>query len=123
MEKIIISIVAAVLIGLGTWNLNQTFNLSIEYILTLPTMTRTVAVDYLQGAQLNARVPIQTIATLALGEQLPVDISAILSTINRSVPIETLTPSSTFIRLAPIEIIKSLNIGAVSYTHLTLADE
>jgi len=30
MEKIIISIVAAVLIGLGTWNLNQTFNLSIE---------------------------------------------------------------------------------------------
>ena len=29
MEKIIISIVAAVLIGLGTWNLNQTFNLSI----------------------------------------------------------------------------------------------
>ncbi len=30
MEKIVISIVAAVLIGLGTWNLNQTFNLSIE---------------------------------------------------------------------------------------------
>jgi len=30
VEKIIISIVAAVLIGLGTWNLNQTFNLSIE---------------------------------------------------------------------------------------------
>ncbi len=30
MEKIIISIVAAVLIGLGTWNLNQTFNLSLE---------------------------------------------------------------------------------------------
>ena len=30
MEKVIISIVAAVLIGLGTWNLNQTFNLSLE---------------------------------------------------------------------------------------------
>ena len=30
MEKIIISIVAAVLIGLGTWNLNQSFNLSLE---------------------------------------------------------------------------------------------
>tara|TARA_R100000329_G_C7539120_1_gene190329 strand:+ start:400 stop:573 length:174 start_codon:yes stop_codon:yes gene_type:complete len=30
VEKIIISIVAAVLIGLGTWNLNQTFNLSLE---------------------------------------------------------------------------------------------
>ena len=30
MEIIIISIVAAVLIGLGTWNLNQTFNLSLE---------------------------------------------------------------------------------------------
>ena len=30
MEKTIISIVAIVLIGLGTWNLNQTFNLSIE---------------------------------------------------------------------------------------------
>ena len=30
MEKMIISIIAAALLGLGSWNLNQTFNLSIE---------------------------------------------------------------------------------------------
>ena len=30
MEKKIISIIAAALLGLGAWNLNQTFNLSIE---------------------------------------------------------------------------------------------
>jgi len=30
MEKMIISIIAAALLGLGAWNLNQTFNLSIE---------------------------------------------------------------------------------------------
>ena len=30
MEKMVISIIAATLLGLGAWNLNQTFNLSIE---------------------------------------------------------------------------------------------
>ena len=30
MEKMVISIFAAALLGLGAWNLNQTFNLSIE---------------------------------------------------------------------------------------------
>ena len=30
MEKMIISIIAAALLALGAWNLNQTFNLSIE---------------------------------------------------------------------------------------------
>ena len=30
MVKMIISIIAAALLGLGAWNLNQTFNLSIE---------------------------------------------------------------------------------------------
>ena len=30
MEKMVISIIAAALLGLGAWNLNQTFNLSIE---------------------------------------------------------------------------------------------
>ena len=30
MERMIISIIAAALLGLGAWNLNQTFNLSIE---------------------------------------------------------------------------------------------
>ena len=30
MEKMIISIIAAALLGLGAWNLNQTFNLSID---------------------------------------------------------------------------------------------
>ena len=30
MEKMEISIIAAALLGLGAWNLNQTFNLSIE---------------------------------------------------------------------------------------------
>ena len=29
MEKMVISIIAAALLGLGAWNLNQTFNLSI----------------------------------------------------------------------------------------------
>ena len=30
MERMIIGIVASAVIGLGAWNLNQTFNLSIE---------------------------------------------------------------------------------------------
>ena len=30
MERMIISIIAAALLGLGAWNLNQTFNLPIE---------------------------------------------------------------------------------------------
>ena len=30
MERMIISIIAAALLGLGAWNLNQPFNLSIE---------------------------------------------------------------------------------------------
>tara|TARA_R110002020_G_scaffold94937_5_gene228041 strand:+ start:245 stop:454 length:210 start_codon:yes stop_codon:yes gene_type:complete len=30
MEKMIVGIIASALIGLGAWNLNQTFNLSIE---------------------------------------------------------------------------------------------
>ena len=30
MEKMVISIIAAALLWLGAWNLNQTFNLSIE---------------------------------------------------------------------------------------------
>ena len=30
MEKMVISIIAAALLGLGAWYLNQTFNLSIE---------------------------------------------------------------------------------------------
>ncbi len=30
MERTIISIIAAALIGLGAWNLNQTFNLSLS---------------------------------------------------------------------------------------------
>jgi len=30
MEKMVITIIAAALLGLGAWNLNQTFNLSIE---------------------------------------------------------------------------------------------
>ena len=30
MEKMVISIIAAALLGLGAWNLNQTFNLSLE---------------------------------------------------------------------------------------------
>ena len=30
MERMVISIIAAALLGLGAWNLNQTFNLSIE---------------------------------------------------------------------------------------------
>jgi len=30
MEKTVVAIVASILIGLGAWNLNQTFNLSIE---------------------------------------------------------------------------------------------
>jgi small neutral amino acid transporter SnatA (MarC family) len=30
MEKMIIGIIASAVIGLGAWNLNQTFNLSIE---------------------------------------------------------------------------------------------
>ena len=30
MEKMVISIIVAALLGLGAWNLNQTFNLSIE---------------------------------------------------------------------------------------------
>ncbi len=30
MERMIIGIIASALIGLGAWNLNQTFNLSIE---------------------------------------------------------------------------------------------
>ena len=30
MEKMVISIIAAARLGLGAWNLNQTFNLSIE---------------------------------------------------------------------------------------------
>ena len=30
MEKMVISIIAAALLGLGAWNLNQPFNLSIE---------------------------------------------------------------------------------------------
>ena len=41
MEKIVISIVAAVLIGLGTWNLNQTFNLSIE-VATMKTQIESI---------------------------------------------------------------------------------
>jgi|TARA_R110002012_G_scaffold272339_1_gene457833 predicted ATP-grasp superfamily ATP-dependent carboligase len=44
MEKIIISIVAAVLIGLGTWNLNQTFNLSIE-VATMKTQIEMITKD------------------------------------------------------------------------------
>ena len=44
MEKIIISIVAAVLIGLGTWNLNQTFNLSIE-VATMKTQIENLTQD------------------------------------------------------------------------------
>ena len=44
MEKIIISIVAAVLIGLGTWNLNQTFNLSIE-VATMKTQIEMISKD------------------------------------------------------------------------------
>jgi len=32
MEKMVISIIAAALLGLGAWNLNQTFNLSIEIV-------------------------------------------------------------------------------------------
>ena len=30
MEKMVISIIAAALLGLGAWNLNQTINLSLE---------------------------------------------------------------------------------------------
>ena len=30
MEKMVITIIAAALLGLGAWNLNQTFNLSLE---------------------------------------------------------------------------------------------
>ena len=30
MEKMVISIIAAALLGLGAWNLNQTFNLYLE---------------------------------------------------------------------------------------------
>ena len=30
MERMVISIIAAALLGLGAWNLHQTFNLSIE---------------------------------------------------------------------------------------------
>ena len=30
MERMVISIIAAALLGLGAWNLNQTFNLYIE---------------------------------------------------------------------------------------------
>ena len=30
MERMVISIIAAALLGLGAWNLNQTFHLSIE---------------------------------------------------------------------------------------------
>ena len=30
MERMVISIIAAALLGLGAWNLNQTFTLSIE---------------------------------------------------------------------------------------------
>ena len=30
MERMIIGIIASAVIGLGAWNLNQTFNLSIE---------------------------------------------------------------------------------------------
>ena len=30
MERMVISIIAAALLGLGAWNLNQTFKLSIE---------------------------------------------------------------------------------------------
>ena len=44
MEKIIISIVAAVLIGLGTWYLNQTFNLSIE-VATMKTQIEMITKD------------------------------------------------------------------------------
>ena len=44
MEKIIIFIVAAVLIGLGTWNLNQTFNLSIE-VATMKTQIEMITKD------------------------------------------------------------------------------
>ena len=44
MEKIIIYIVAAVLIGLGTWNLNQTFNLSIE-VATMKTQIEMITKD------------------------------------------------------------------------------
>ena len=44
MEKIIISIVAAVLIGLGTWNLNQTFNLSTE-VATMKTQIEMITKD------------------------------------------------------------------------------
>ena len=44
MEKIIRSIVAAVLIGLGTWNLNQTFNLSIE-VATMKTQIEMITKD------------------------------------------------------------------------------
>ena len=44
MEKIIISIVAAVLIGLGTWNLNQTCNLSIE-VATMKTQIEIITKD------------------------------------------------------------------------------
>ena len=44
MEKTIISIVAIVLIGLGTWNLNQTFNLSIE-VATMKTQIENLTQD------------------------------------------------------------------------------
>ena len=44
MQNIIISIVAAVLIGLGTWNLNQTFNLSIE-VATMKTQIEMITKD------------------------------------------------------------------------------
>ena len=32
MEKMVISIIAAALLGLGAWNLNQTFNLSLDIL-------------------------------------------------------------------------------------------
>ena len=44
MQNIIISIVAAVLIGLGTWNLDQTFNLSIE-VATMKTQIEMLTKD------------------------------------------------------------------------------
>ena len=58
MEKMVISIIAAALLGLGAWNLNQTFNLSLEienikgkvdfFELSTPLTTRDLA-NYSKG--------------------------------------------------------------------------
>ena len=41
MEKTVVAIVASVLIGLGAWNLNQTFSLSIE-VATMKTQIESI---------------------------------------------------------------------------------